>query len=96
MGIYRVRNKTNGKALIGASRDLPAALNRHRAQLRMGGHRNSQLQADWNTHGAEAFEFEIVDTLSANTEPHYDPTDDLRELEKLWLEKLGVNGTPGY
>ena len=35
MGVYQVRNTRNGKALIATSLDLNAALNRHRAQLRM-------------------------------------------------------------
>ncbi len=96
MGIYRVHNTTNGKALIGTSRDLPSALNRHRAQLRFGGHPNRQLQTDWSTLGADAFEFEVLDTLSPSDKPHYDPTEDLQMLEKLWLQKLAPSGDPGY
>jgi len=96
MGIYRIHNTTNGKTLIGTSTDLPSALNRHRAQLRMGGHRNRQLQADWNTSGDDAFDFEVLDTLSASDQPDYDPTDDLRLLEQLWLQKLAPSGEPRY
>jgi hypothetical protein len=96
MGVYRVHNTTNGKALIGTSRDLPSALNRHRAQLRIGGHPNRRLQAGWNASGADTFNFEVLDTLSPSDQPDYDPTDDLQVLEKMWLQKLAPTGDPGY
>ena len=96
MGVYRVHNTQDDRALIGTSRDVPAALNRHRAQLRMGGHPQRQLQSDWNSLGPEAFVFEILDTLAPADVPGYDPTDDLHELELLWLDKLAPSGGPGY
>ena len=46
-GVYQIRNTVNGKILVGASVNLPAILNRHRAELRMGGHKNRELQKDW-------------------------------------------------
>src|SRR5438270_259824 len=88
MGVYRVRNKVNGKTLIGSSVNLPAILNRHRSELRMGGHRNRALQNDWNQFGADAFEFEELDHLQPSEQAGYDPANDLKELERLWLERL--------
>ena len=96
MGVYRISSTANGKALIAASRDLPAALNRHRAQLRMGVHPNRQLQADWNAFGDDAFSFETLDTLPPSDQPDYDPTDDLETLKKLWLKEASPSGEPGY
>ncbi len=96
MGVYRVRNTVNGRSLVGASANLPAILNRHRAQLRLGAHTNVGLQKDWNELGPEAFEFEVLDTLAAPDRPDYDPSDDLRVLEKLWLEKLSPFKDRGY
>ncbi|HEX4966238.1 MAG TPA: GIY-YIG nuclease family protein [Thermoanaerobaculia bacterium] len=96
MGVYQVRNTVNGKLLVGASVDLPAILNRHRAELRMGGHRNRELQKDWAELGPEAFEFEILDTLTPPERPDYDPKEDLRVLESLWLDKLSPFGERGY
>jgi len=96
MGVYRVRNTTNGKALVGTSRDLTAVLNRHRAQLRLNAHRNRAMQNDWNEMGPDAFEFETLDTLSPNEKPDYDPTDDLRLLEAMWREKLAPTGDSSY
>jgi hypothetical protein len=96
MGVYRVRNTVNGRSLVGASADLPAMLNRHRAQLRLGAHANRALQRDWNEFGPQAFEFHILDTLTAPDRPDYDPSDDLRILEELWLEKLSPFEGQGY
>ncbi|HSB08148.1 MAG TPA: GIY-YIG nuclease family protein [Blastocatellia bacterium] len=96
MGVYRVRNIMNEKALVGSSVDLTAVLNRHRAQLGMGLHPNRALQKDWNELGSEAFAFEILDTLTATDESGYDPSDDLRALEELWLDRLSPSGDQGY
>lgn len=95
-GIGVIRNTASGRILLLAGRDIPALLNRHRAQLRLGGHRNAELQRDWAGQGEEAFVFEIVDTLTPRDTPDYDPTEDLQALEQLWLEKLAPFGAKGY
>ena len=96
MGVYRVLNTVNGKSLVGASIDLPSILNRLRMQIRMGTHSNRELQTDLKALGPEAFEVEILDTLTASDKPDHDPADDLRALEELWLEKLSPFGDRGY
>jgi hypothetical protein len=96
MGVYQVRNTVNGKVLIGTSVDLPSILNRQRGELRLGGHRNRALQQEWNEHGPEAFEFEILDTLPPSDKPGYKPAEDLKALEALWLEKLMPFEERGY
>lgn len=96
MGVYRVRNTVDGRSLVGRSVDLPSILNRERAQLRLGAHRNAELQRDWNALGPDAFAFEVLDTLSPPEQPDYDPTEDLRVLEALWLERLEPFGERGY
>src|SRR5690349_12802089 len=88
MGVYWVRNRVTGKALIGNSVNLPAILNRHRSELRLGGHRNRALQKDWMEFSADAFEFAELDRLQPSEEPGHDPSNDLKELERLWLERL--------
>jgi hypothetical protein len=95
-GIGGVRNMANGKVLLLAGRDIPALLNRHRAQLRLGVHRNLELQRDWKALGEQGFVFEVVDTLTPKDAPGYDPSDDLRALEQLWLEKLAPFDSRGY
>lgn len=96
MGVGAVRNTTSDKALVVAGRDLPALLNRHQAQLRLNAHANRALQADWNRLGPDAFEFVVLDTLAPKDAPDYDPTEDLRTLEELWLEKLNPFEPAGY
>ena len=95
-GVYQIRNTANGRVLVGASVNLPAILNRHRAELRAGGHRNRELQKEWAEFGAEAFEFEVLDTLAPPERADYDPAADLRALEELWLDKLSPFGERGY
>ena len=97
MGVYRVRNVRDGRSLVGSSVDLPSILNRERAQLRLGAHRNAALQRDWNALGPDAFAFEVLDTLTPpEGKPGYDPADDLRVLEAMWLERLEPYGERGY
>jgi hypothetical protein len=96
MGIGLVRNAANGKVLLLAGQDVSALLNRHRTELRLGTHRNVELQEDWKAAGEQAFAFEVVDTLTPRDAPGYDPADDLRALEQLWLEKLEPFEPAGY
>ena len=91
-----IRNTTNGRVLLVASRDIPAFLNRQQAQLRLGLHPNRELQTDWKALGEPAFAFEVVDTLTPRDDPAWDPADDLRALEQLWLEKLAPWAPAGY
>lgn len=97
MGVMRVYNSSNDKSLVEASRNVTAAINRHRFQLNMGKHPNAALISDWKELGAEAFRFEVLDTLEPPRDtPDYDPTKDLSALEDLWVEKLEAVGERGY
>jgi hypothetical protein len=96
MGVYRVLNTVSGKALVGSSADLPGILNRHKWQLSLGMHPHRGLQSDWNELGETAFTFEVLDTLKAPDKEAYDPSEDLKTLEALWLEKLAPFGEKGY
>lgn len=97
MGIFQVRNTITGRILLGSSVDLPARLNRERAQLSLRSHANKQLQADWSTYGEAAFEFTTLDTLTPPADdPSYDPRSDLQALEQMWLDSLAPYGERGY
>jgi len=95
-GVAVVRCRENGKVLLIAGVDIPALVNRHRAQLKLGGHPNRALQVDWKTFGAEAFEFEIVDTLPLPDTADVDQRDDVQALEAMWMEKLAPYAPAGY
>lgn len=96
MGIYRVHNTVADRSLVRQSVDLPSALNRERTQLKFGGHPNRALQADWNALGPDAFAFEVLDTLTPQDAPGYDPADDLSVLESMWMERLQPFAPAGY
>ena len=96
MGIFRVRNLVNDRSFVGSTANLPAMLNRQRAQLSMGVHSNRALQRDWDELGSEAFEFSVLDELIPRDKPDYDPTAELQALEELWLERLSPYQERGY
>lgn len=95
-GIYRVRNITTGKSLVGSTANLPGMLNRQRFELEHGSHPDRELQNDWNALGADAFEFETIDQLEPKAEPEYDPAEDLRALKEIWIEQLTASGASLY
>ena len=59
-GIYEIVNTVNGKRYIGQSADITPRWTKHRSKLNLQKHPNRHLQSAWNTHGAEAFEFNIL------------------------------------
>lgn len=65
-GIYRIRNKRNGKVYIGSTRrSIRIRLEEHISRLDSGTHPNYLLQLDWDAYGYKAFAFEIME----NTDP---------------------------
>ncbi len=96
MGVFQVKNRINGKLLIGSSPNLPGILNRLSFSLKTGTCPNKALQADWNAFGPEAFEFSVLEELAPLDDPTYVPGEDLELLKSLWLEKLAPYGDRGY
>jgi hypothetical protein len=95
-GVFQVKNTVNGKVLLGSSLNLEGPLNRHRFMLTIGGHTNQELQQDWNTHGPEAFVFEVLEVVKVSDAPHFNLGDELTLLEQIWLEQLQPFGERGY
>jgi hypothetical protein len=62
-GIYAVRCTASADCWVGRAPDLSTIRNRVWFTLRHGSHTDRALQAAWNAHGADAFAFEIVETL---------------------------------
>lgn len=96
MGIYQIKNKVNGKVLIGSSLNLQAILNRFKSELEMCSCRNSALQDEWNQFGPDAFEFKVLEVLEPLDNPTCDPSEDLQFLEAFWLKKINPYGGNGY
>ena len=67
MGIFQIQNTASGRSFIGSSKDLPAILNRHQWQLKLGAHPNADLQRDWNDSAPTKFAFTVLDTLAPST-----------------------------
>ena len=95
-GIYKITNKANGKVLVGKGMDVQGKMNGQRAQLRMGAHRNVELQEDWKRFGADQFVFEVIDYLTPSIDSLQATRKDLDALERLWLAKLEPYGEGGY
>ncbi|MBI5647490.1 MAG: GIY-YIG nuclease family protein [Ignavibacteriae bacterium] len=87
-GVFQIRHIDSGRIFFGSSKNLHGVFAKNRLQLTMGGHLNSALQADWTRDGADAFVFEIVETLPVNEDPAHDYGPDLDILEMIWIDKL--------
>lgn len=96
MGVYRIRNTLNNRSYIAASIDIKARFNRHRMSLKTNNESVKALYTEWLEYGEGAFVFEILDRLIPLEKPDYDPTEDLKTLEALWLEKLQPYEPAGY
>lgn len=61
-GVYAIVNKVTGCMYIGqTSFRFSERWANHCVGLRQGKHGNAALQRDWNTYGADAFEFRILE-----------------------------------
>lgn len=68
-GIFAVRCTVTGHSWVGASPDLDAARNSAWFTLRIGSHRNGSLQAEWRTHGEDAFRYDVLEELEEDVSP---------------------------
>ncbi|ULL17805.1 DUF2087 domain-containing protein [Paenibacillus sp. H1-7] len=96
MGVYRIRNKLNGKSWIGSSANMEAMWNRTRFELSMKNGRSKPLQNDWDEYGSEAFEFEVLEELKEPKGSRKDTADELKAMEAKWIGKLQPFGDKGY
>lgn len=90
MGVWSVRNKVDGKYLLGASPNVTGRLNRERFSLETGAHLSRELQADWNRLGKGSFVFEVLDTLEPPADPDADVSEELDALLAMWTDKLNL------
>ncbi len=95
-GVFQVKNTLNGKVFLGSSLNLEGSLNKHRFMLSIGKHRNTSLQADWNSTDPENYVFEVLEVVKLKDDPHFNLQDELTLLEQIWLEKLQPVGDHGY
>jgi len=96
MGIFQVKNLSNGKIFIDSGLNLQGKINGCKFQLALGSHINKELQKDFNKTGVANFSYKIVDILEPKEEIKNNDADDLKMLEKIWIEKLQPFGDKGY
>lgn len=95
-GVFQIKNTKNEKIFISSTPNLKT-LNGVKFMLQNSGHRNKELQEDWNQLGQEAFTIEVLEKLKKNEEdPYFNEKEALAELEEKWLEKLQPYGERGY
>ncbi len=95
MGVIQITNKVSGKIFIAAYPNLKNKWLTIQGQLGMGMHIiNSQLQKDWTELGPEAFTYEVLEEKEAVEVA--DVRWELKQMEKVWLEKLQPYGERGY
>jgi hypothetical protein len=90
MGIYAVRDRVSGHLLLGASRNVHAALNRVRFELRMGKHADHLLQAAWNRSGVDGLAFEVLELVKEREDADFDYGSELKALEQMYRELQGL------
>ena len=95
-GVYQVKNKINGRILLGSSLNLEGPLNRHKFMLKIGSHTNKALQKDWDEFGPDSFILEILEEVKIKDDPNFNLKDELTLLEQIWLEELQPFGERGY
>jgi hypothetical protein len=95
MGVFVVKNLSNGKILVDCGQNVQGRLNSCKFQLEHGSHTNKELQADFTLTGKDQFTFEIVDSIEV-ADAKGDHARDLKTLEGMWIEKLQPFDERGY
>ena len=95
-GVFQVKNRKNGRVLLGSSLNMHGPFNRIRMELETGIMRNPDLLSDWRRHGADAFSFDILETLPEEPDSDISLEERLREREEAWIERLRPFGEKGY
>ena len=95
-GVYAIRNKITGRALVAGSTNVQGKLNRHHFELRHGHHRNAKLAQDWVEHGETNFLFEVLDMVNPSEDSAFDAAQELEMLVSLWRQEIPCLGELGY
>jgi hypothetical protein len=88
-GTFAIRCLVSDRAWVGGSTNLDAAQNRAWFTLRQGEHRDRALQAEWNTHGEAAFQYEVLEKLKDDVSA-IAISDLLKEMTRDWAARLSA------
>ena len=81
-GVYRILNTVTGKSYVGSAADIGRRWTQHRSQLRRGVHHSVKLQRSWVVHGAEVFEFSVLELVDGDVA--------LIAREQHWIDALNA------
>lgn len=87
--VYQIVNSQNGRIYVGETMRGELRWRDHLSYLRCGNHSNSNLQADFNKFGEEAFEWSTIKELPKDR-------DVLLKEEKLHINSLIAEGKSLY
>jgi hypothetical protein len=88
-GVFAVRCKATGFVSVDSSPNLTAAKNGLWFSLRLGNHRDKQLQSEWRTHGEDQFEFEVLEELDPDL-PQMAIYDELKARKAAWIAQMNA------
>lgn len=89
-GIYRITNKVTGWAYIGESVNIPSRIAQHFTSLSNDEHHSLAMQADYDNHGAESFEYEILYKMNTKQKQR------LRRVESNYIREHMKDGVMLY
>lgn len=87
-GAFALRCSATGQVWVGSALNLEAMRNRFWFCLRNGDHPDKAVQKEWNAHGEQTFQYEILETLEEL--PAFGVADALNEKKRHWVTKLGA------
>ena len=78
-GIYGIKNTSTGRTYVGKSTDVKNRIYQHRSALKHGKHFNPYLQNSYNKHGADNFEYIILEQCNEK---------ELPVKEQFWIDNM--------
>jgi hypothetical protein len=89
-GVFAIRCRATGEVWIGHALDLAKIQNRIWFTLRMGDHRNTELQRAWSAHGEANFSLETLERIE-DEELAYVRDTLLKERVQHWRTQLNAS-----
>lgn len=78
-GIYRITNRVTGESYVGLAHCIAGRWKAHLQSLRWGNHHSPRFQASYDEHGAESFDFTVLEICQRS---------DLRRRERIWIDRI--------
>lgn len=89
-GVFAIRCRATGEVWVGQALDLEKIQNRIWFTLRMGSHRNAELQRAWAAHGADNLSLDTLERIE-DEELAYVRDALLKERVAHWRAQLNAS-----